>query len=487
MTATVQTPRNSVASTGGVGPYGYTFKILAAAELQVYLAGVLQLATAYAVAGVGGVTGGTVTFTVAPAAGTLITFKRATALAQGLDYDAVDAFPADQVEVALDRLTLIAQELSEVAARVFTAPVASEITDFGFPSPVLGGKFLRVKADKSGLELADAITGLTDPTTTRGDVIYRGAAALERRAVGAAGLPLVSDGTDPVYAALGAAGLAANAVETAKLVDAAVTAAKLATLLRQAFHGRCRLTKAGANLLLAPFNGTTLLINSAIETIPDAGVTLAATGLLANTTYYVYAFMAAGVMTLEAVPTGHSAQAATGVRIKTGDATRTLVGMIRIGAVAATFVDSATQRFVVSYFNRRPIGGENRLTANRTTASVSPTFAEIHTEIRCEVLTWGDEAVRASASGRVSNSAISVTWSAIGFDGTVPEAPGSASEVTAGSGVISMPIGVTVHKSGLVEGYHDVRLLGSVSAGTGTWHDGGAVGQRTALTVGIRG
>lgn len=41
-----------------------------------------------------------------------------------------------------------------------------------------------------------------DPTTTRGDIIYRGAAALQRRAIGAANQILISDGTDPQYAEL---------------------------------------------------------------------------------------------------------------------------------------------------------------------------------------------------------------------------------------------------------------------------------------------
>ncbi len=43
-------------------------------------------------------------------------------------------------------------------------------------------------------------TGLTDPTTTRGDIIRRGAAAIERLALGTAGKLLKSDGTDPDWA-----------------------------------------------------------------------------------------------------------------------------------------------------------------------------------------------------------------------------------------------------------------------------------------------
>jgi hypothetical protein len=42
-------------------------------------------------------------------------------------------------------------------------------------------------------------TPLTDPTTTRGDIITRGVSAIQRLAVGAAGTLLGSNGTDPAW------------------------------------------------------------------------------------------------------------------------------------------------------------------------------------------------------------------------------------------------------------------------------------------------
>ena len=117
--------------------------------------------------------------------------------------------------------------------------------------------------------------------------------------------------------------------------------------------GQCRLTLSGATLLLAPYAGNLLTINGVNVVIPDAGVTLATGGLAASTTYYVYAWMNAGVMTLEASATAPVTQAGTGLRIKGGpDASRTLVGLARTtGAIA--WSDTVTQRFVLSYFNRR--------------------------------------------------------------------------------------------------------------------------------------
>ena len=79
--------------------------------------------------------------------------------------------------------------------------------------------------------------------------------------------------------------------------------------------------------MLKPEGGNLIWINGALETIPDAGVTLAPTGNAANTLYYIYAYMSGSTMMLEYSTTGYAVQTGTGVRIKTGDATRTFVGL----------------------------------------------------------------------------------------------------------------------------------------------------------------
>jgi hypothetical protein len=82
--------------------------------------------------------------------------------------------------------------------------------------------------------------------------------------------------------------------------------------------GQCKLSKSGANLILLPYKGNKLTINGTSQSIPAAGITLAppATTL---TLYYIYAYMNAGVMTLEASTTAHVTDATTGVEIKSGD------------------------------------------------------------------------------------------------------------------------------------------------------------------------
>ena len=169
--------------------------------------------------------------------------------------------------------------------------------------------------------------------------------------------------------------------------------------------GQCRLTKSGANLLLSPYQGNGLTINGVVQKIPSAGVTLAPGALSIGTTYYIYAYMVSTVMTLEAVTTGHSTDTATGVEIKTGDVTRTLVGMAR-PITGPAWQDTLNQRFVVSWFNARPTSLSSAFTATRSYSSA--TYGEPNSEIRNEFLIWGGDAATSQISGEVthSNSAI---------------------------------------------------------------------------------
>ena len=69
---------------------------------------------------------------------------------------------------------------------------------------------------------ANAGSSYTDPLTTRGDIVKRGASATERLAIGAANTVLTSDGTDPSYSTVATAMIANNAVDETKLKDALI-------------------------------------------------------------------------------------------------------------------------------------------------------------------------------------------------------------------------------------------------------------------------
>lgn len=231
--------------------------------------------------------------------------------------------------------------------------------------------------------------------------------------------------------------------------------------------GQCRLTKPGANIVLSPYNGNKLTINGLLQAIPSAGISLAPTGLTPSALYYIYAFMNAGVMTLEASVTSHSTDITTGVEIKTGDVTRTLVGMAR-PITGPAFIDTNVQRFVLSWFNRKGKDAWMQQTAIASTASGLNTV--LTASLTCEFLTWADEAVLASTEVPVrSSSAAATVTSTITFDGNTSGDSQSGSSLQFPTVGFDASQTLTVYKTGLSEGYHTSTLLGNTTAGTASW------------------
>lgn len=237
------------------------------------------------------------------------------------------------------------------------------------------------------------------------------------------------------------------------------------------------LVQLNAGIIPQKVGGTWKLTYSAAVTISNAS-------LAASTTYFVYAFDSAGTRTLELSTTGHVTDATFGVEVKSADATRTLVGMVRTNA-GVTFQDDNGLRGVLSYYNRRAIGIVNNFTVDRTTTST--TYAELNTEIRANFLTWGDEAVMVAVNGSATNSSVpAANGTAIAFDGTSAETGLEANHT-----VTSAAAGENLHVSGyktLSEGYHYATLLGKTNAGTATWSSAtGAAAAKVGLHVAVRG
>jgi hypothetical protein len=294
-----------------------------------------------------------------------------------------------------------------------------------------------------------------------------------------------------------AAMLAAGIITTAMLGASQVTYAKMQNVAAGTFlggnltgaaaaapaeniipFGQCRLAKSSTSLLLSPHKGNLLTINSTAVQIPDAGVTLATGGLSSSTLYYIYAFMNSGTMTLEASATAYATQAGTGVTIKSGDATRTLVGMARTDG-STTWQDTSALRFVRSYFNDPGISMLGSFSTNRTTTS--GTFAELNSEIRLQFVCWSGEIVRIEASGAMQPASGANATSSIGIDGATPEdVYCNASTGTANN--FTYPLGIGLEKLGLSEGFHFATLLGFSSGGTtATWQGSGSAGSRTTM------
>ena len=235
----------------------------------------------------------------------------------------------------------------------------------------------------------------------------------------------------------------------------------------QVANGQCRLTFVSAtSIKLSPLNGRSLMIGGVQRQIPTAGVTLSNGGLSASTRYFVYAFMAGATMTLEASATGHSQDATTGVEIKTGDATRTLVGMIYTNA-SSQFADAPATRHVASWFNRRSVGAT--LSTSVQVGFTNTSFTEVSATYRTSFLTWGDEAVDVKATGQMIHGTAGQSASIQSWVDGVAHGNVSAMYESVSNGGMTFASTNTLPVSGtpLAEGQHIAQVFGAVTAGGG--------------------
>jgi len=206
----------------------------------------------------------------------------------------------------------------------------------------------------------------------------------------------------------------------------------------------------------------------------------------------IYAYNNAGTLTLETSTTTRATSTTAGnvgTEIKSGDDTRSLVGMafdINASTVTA-WSNVAAKRLVISWFNRRLLSGVNTLTAQRSATSSSLT--EINSEIRCEFVTWSTEDVFASLNTTVFNSVAGDIAAGVSFNGATTEhIKGEASIITSMASS-NIPFGCSGVKTGLSEGYNYATLFGSTNAGTATFLGlaSNYAAFQTAVYVGIRG
>ena len=252
--------------------------------------------------------------------------------------------------------------------------------------------------------------------------------------------------------------------------------------------GQCVLIKDGSNLVLKPFNGNRITINGEVETIPDAGVSASPSGLVANNTYYIYVRMNAGVMALDfadASTTTHSTQPDTGVEIKDGDPTRTLVGIARTNASIA-WEDSETKRLVRSWFNRESAQMINKFNSTKTTVSLVPVELS-SSEGRIDLVCWEGETLVVATGGSMNNLHPGGVGAVIGVgidSTTVSE--GVNGYGIYGGGIITIPMSTTVTKK-MDEGHHYATALGWTTNGQYTTYYFGSANDNDHTRSGISG
>jgi hypothetical protein len=138
MTISSTTVKVSYSGNSSTTVFAYTFKILDDDEIQVIIRTsdgtetIKTKTTHYTVSGVGSAGGGNITFLTAPVTGQTVVLKRNTTRTQETDYVANDPFPANSHEEALDRVTMIAQEIQEELQRAIKLSKTNTMTSTEF-------------------------------------------------------------------------------------------------------------------------------------------------------------------------------------------------------------------------------------------------------------------------------------------------------------------------------------------------------------------
>lgn len=125
---------NSSTGNGVTTVFAYNFRILAAADLEVTVDGVVQtLNVDYTVTGVGDGSGGSITFTAAPADGANVIRRRNMALTRATDYQDNGDLLADVLNPDQDAPVMMLQQLAEQVDRSIKMPLGdaapSEVPD----------------------------------------------------------------------------------------------------------------------------------------------------------------------------------------------------------------------------------------------------------------------------------------------------------------------------------------------------------------------
>jgi len=153
MTVSSTTSKVSYTGNGLTTAFAVPFYFLEAADLQVILRTgttetVQALTTNYTVTGAGVSSGGTVTMLTAPAAAVTVTIRRNIEATQETDLLPNDRLPAESLETALDKVTMLTQQLGEESARSIKFPASDAVMSSQVPAAsARASKFLSFDAN----------------------------------------------------------------------------------------------------------------------------------------------------------------------------------------------------------------------------------------------------------------------------------------------------------------------------------------------------
>jgi hypothetical protein len=276
MTVVVQTPYNQHVANGVTTTFGFTFQLLDAGDLQVFVDGVEV--GGYSISGLGVQAGGSITFVSPPASLAVVDIRRVIPLARSIDYQQNGDLPSDILDLDLDRLWQAFQDAEFQGSLAVNLPLGDPATPMTLPAATSrAGRFLAF--DGSGNAIAaDALNGVPVSAfmqTVLDDANENAARATLVAAKSGANTDITSLAglTTPLSVAQGGSGVA---VPETRVLGASVASNAL-TLTLQPTVLEFRNT--------TPNNGavSTVVVPSAISLVVSNGSTLGTTnGILAR-------------------------------------------------------------------------------------------------------------------------------------------------------------------------------------------------------------
>ena len=478
------------------------------------------ITTHYTVTGGAGTTG-TVTMLTAPAAGTTLLIVRTMDLTQAVDFVQNDPSDAEVAEDALDKITMILQQLDTKVDRAFalddgdisgastTLPTPEASTLIGWDS---AGTTLQ---NYSAGEISAAILVTPYAETLLDDAN----AAAARTTLGLGTMAVEAAADYVVKATLDAAG-------DMYYASAADTPAKLANGAEMWMPtcGRLTLTTAvpmpssdvtgATTVYFTPYKGNVVQLYDGTTWLPyifaelsqlttDATKSPAAVAVSSN--YDVFVWNDSGTLRATRGPAwsgdkerGNGAgttelgmlegRYVNNVAITNGPAAQRglYVGTIRSNA-SSQIEDSDSNRMVWNFYNRIPRNMFRVFTADRATTSA--TFVELDSEIRCNfVLGLSEDAVSIASSGYESGPNATVTGrTAAGInDATAEDIAATMFSIINVRTTLEYSFAGAAY--GLSAGSHYITLLGhSDGSNSWSWEGNATAGTRCALHVVIQG
>ena len=222
ITVNAVTRRKQYTTSGSLGPYAFSFKILEATSLAVYVGATKKTVTTHYTTAYNSDGTGSVTFTSgnAPASGTIVTLESAQPVERTSDYTTGGDFKAQSINDDLDRLAINDQQLETNATlNVQLASTANRDTSDSGLGPLVFpyADTASDQANKTIVYNSDGTALTTGPTSSEitGATTQAGNAATSATAAAASASSASSSATAASSSAVQAAASAATAAASA--------------------------------------------------------------------------------------------------------------------------------------------------------------------------------------------------------------------------------------------------------------------------------